>query len=136
MDEPDFLLLDEPTNHLDLDMIEWLENYLGQYSITLLMVTHDRYFLERVCSDIWELDRGKIYQYPGNYSYFLEKKAEREKNEAIEMKNLRKLLKQELAWIRKSPRARESKSSFREKRFYDIESRYDSRKAVIGQENI
>jgi len=129
--EPNFLILDEPTNHLDLQMIEWLENYLSQSHITLLMVTHDRYFLERVCDHIWELDRGQLYQYPGNYSYFLQKKSEREQNEVLEMERIRKLLKSELAWIRKAPRARESKSVHREKKFYAIESQYDDRKLTI-----
>lgn len=136
VDDPDLLILDEPTNHLDLQMIEWLENYLSKSEITLLMVTHDRYFLERVCSNIFELDRWKIYNYEWNYEYFLEKKLEREKNEELEMKRLRKLLKQELAWIRKAPRARESKSVHREKRFYEIEEQYDSRKDIIRKEKI
>ncbi len=80
---PDMLVLDEPTNHLDLDMIEWLERYLKKQHTTVLMVTHDRYFLERVCTHIIELDRGTLYEYPGNYSYFLQKKAEREEHEQI-----------------------------------------------------
>ncbi len=136
VDEPDFLILDEPTNHLDLQMIEWLEVYLSKSEITLLMVTHDRYFLERVCTNIFELDRGKLFVYDGNYEYFLNKKIDREKNEQIEMKNLRKLLKQELAWIKKAPRARASKSVHREKRFFDIEEQYDNRKSIIQKENI
>lgn len=101
--EPDFLILDEPTNHLDLEMIERLENYLCTQHVTLFMVTHDRYFLERVCTVIFELDRGNLHKYPGNYSYFLEKKAQREEHETLYMKNLRKLLKQELARMRKAP---------------------------------
>lgn len=135
-DDPDFLILDEPTNHLDLDMIEWLEHYLSKSEITLLMVTHDRYFLERVCSNIFELDRWKLYNYEWNYRYFLNKKLEREKNEALEMKNLRKLLKQELAWMKKAPRARASKSVYREKKFYEIEWKYDSSKDTIKKENV
>jgi len=134
-DKPDFLILDEPTNHLDLDMIEWLETYLCNANITLLMVTHDRYFLERVCDVILELDRGNLYKYPGNYSYFLAKKAQREEHEALYMKNLRKILKHELAWIRKAPRARASKSVHREKKFYEIEDQYDNRKALIRSES-
>ncbi len=134
-DDPDFLILDEPTNHLDLEMIEWLENYLSKSEITLLMVTHDRYFLERICSNIFELDRWKLYNYEWNYECFLSKKLEREKNEKIEMKKLRKLLKQELAWIKKAPRARASKSVHREKRFYEIEEQYDSRKDTIKKES-
>lgn len=136
VDEPDLLILDEPTNHLDLEMIEWLENYLSQSEITLLMVTHDRYFLERVCSNIFELDRGKIYNYEWNYEYFLNKKLEREHSESLEMNNLRKMLKKELAWIKKAPRARASKSVYREKRFYDIEEQYDSRKDTIRKEKV
>jgi len=134
VDEPDFLILDEPTNHLDLDMTERLENYLCTQNITLLMITHDRYFLERICTDIFELNRGKLYKYPGNYSYFLEKKAQRQEHEALYMKNQRKLLKQELAWIRKSPRARASKSIHREKKFHNIEDNYDIHKAIIQWE--
>ena len=136
VDDPDLLILDEPTNHLDLQMIEWLENYLSKSEITLLMVTHDRYFLERVCSNIFELERWKIYNYEWNYGYFLNKKIEREHSEALEMKNLRKMLKKELAWIKKAPRARASKSVHREKRFYDIEEEYDSRKDTIRKEKI
>ena len=136
VDEPDFLILDEPTNHLDLESIEWLENYLHSQNITLLMVTHDRYFLERVCSVIFELDRGQLYKYPGNYSYFLEKKMQRQEHEDIYMKKLRKQLKQELAWIRKAPRARASKSIDREKYFYKIEDKYDTQKAIVKTEKI
>ncbi|HCB51413.1 TPA: hypothetical protein DEP21_02445 [Patescibacteria group bacterium] len=132
---PPMLVLDEPTNHLDLDMIEWLERYLKKQHTTLFMVTHDRYFLERVCTDIYELDRGKIHQYSGNYSYFLEKKAQREENEKIEMHKLKQLLRKELAWIRKAPQGRQTKANFREKRFYDIEDRYDSRKEIRLQES-
>ncbi len=132
---PPMLVLDEPTNHLDLDMIERLERYLKRQHTTLLMVTHDRYFLERVCTDILELDRGKIRQYPGNYSYFLEKKAEREENEKIEMHKLKQLLRKELARIRKSPQGRQTKANFREKRFFGIEERYDSKKEIRFQED-
>jgi ATP-binding cassette subfamily F protein uup len=136
VDEPDFLLLDEPTNHLDLQMIEWLEYYLNQQEITLFMVTHDRYFLERVCSDIFELDRGKVHCYTGNYSYFLEKKAIREENEKIETYKLKQLLRKELAWIRKAPRARATKQQFRQDRFYEIEDKYDTQKEILQQESI
>ncbi len=136
VDEPDFLLLDEPTNHLDLQMIEWLEYYLNQQEITLFMVTHDRYFLERVCSDIFELDRGKIHCYTGNYSYFLEKKAIREENEKIETYKLKQLLRKELAWIRKAPRARATKQQFRQDRFFEIEEKYDSQKAILEDESM
>jgi ATP-binding cassette subfamily F protein uup len=119
------LVLDEPTNHLDLDMIQRLERYLTQHNTTLLMVTHDRYFLERVCTDIIELDRGKIHHYPGNYSYFLEKKAQREEMEKIHTHKLKQLFKKELDWIRRAPQGRQTKANFREQRFYDIQDNYE-----------
>lgn len=106
LDEPHFLILDEPTNHLDLDMIERLENYLKKSDMTLLLVTHDRYFLERVCTDIYELDRGVLHMYPGNYEQFLMKKAERYEQEAQSVHHLKMLYTEELYWIRKAPRAR------------------------------
>lgn len=136
VDEPDFLLLDEPTNHLDLEMIEWLENYFDQQNTTLLMITHDRYFLERVCTDIFELDRWKIFRYPGNYSYFLEKKAIREENEKIEIHKLKQLFTKELARIRKSPRARSTKQQFRQDRYFEIEKNYESKRDIHFQEGI
>lgn len=111
--DPDFLILDEPTNHLDLDMIEWLEEYLAQPNLTILMVTHDRYFLERVCDLIVELDKGQVYKYSGNYSDFLEKKAARAENENIELDKDRKLLKKELEWVRRQPKARSTKAKSR-----------------------
>lgn len=104
IDEPDVLILDEPTNHLDVDMIEWLEKFLTQSHLTLLMVTHDRYFLDSVCTDIIELHRGKIYTYHGNYENYLEKKSERELLEQREAHHMKQLWKAELAWMRKSPR--------------------------------
>lgn len=134
IEEPDFLILDEPTNHLDLGMIERLENYLKTQVSTLLMVTHDRYFLESVCNQIYELDRGKIHTYPGNYSYFLEKQAERKTNEAIATEKMRQLLKRELAWIRKAPRARATKQYYREKQFYELEASYDAQKELLHAE--
>ncbi len=134
VNEPDFLILDEPTNHLDLEMIEWLEKYFATQHITLLMVTHDRYFLERVCWTIWELERWKLHKYPGNYSYFLEKKAQREEYEDLYMKKLRKIHKQELARIRKAPQGRWSKSVYRENKFYEIEHYYDTNKAILQAE--
>ena len=134
IDEPEMLVLDEPTNHLDLQMIEWLENFLKTQTSTLFMITHDRYFLESVCNHIRELDRGNLYQYPGNYSYFLEKQAERKENEGIEMEKMRQLLKRELARIRKAPRARATKQHYREKEFYKLEATYDSRKDLIRSE--
>ncbi|RLA59544.1 MAG: ABC transporter ATP-binding protein [Epsilonproteobacteria bacterium] len=113
IDEPDFLILDEPTNHLDLDMIEWLEEYLRQPKLTLFIVTHDRYFLERVCNYIVELDRGALYKYSGNYSDFLIKKTTRHGNEAIETSKAQKLMRKELEWIRRAPKARGTKAKSR-----------------------
>lgn len=134
IDEPEFLILDEPTNHLDLQMIEWLENYLKTQVSTLFMITHDRYFLESVCNQIYELDRGKLYTYPGNYSYFLQKQAERKENELIETEKMRQLLKRELAWMRKAPRARGTKQRYREQEFYKLEERYDTQKELLSAE--
>jgi len=128
------LILDEPTNHLDLDMIERLERYLKVQHTTLLMVTHDRYFLERVCTDIFELHRGKIIAFPGNYSYYLEQKAIREENEKIEVHKLKQLYRQELSWIRRAPSGRQTKSNFRAGRFGNIEDRYDSKKDILFNE--
>lgn len=134
--EPDFLILDEPTNHLDLQMIERLENYLAKSNVTLLMVTHDRYFLERVCNMIFELDRASLHVYPWNYDYYLRKKAERELNESIFMHKLKRLYKRELDRVRKAPRARETKSIEREGRFYQLEKQYADRKKVVQKESI
>ncbi len=124
IEEPDFLLLDEPTNHLDVVMIEWLEDYIRRHDFTLLMVTHDRYFLENVCTDIYELEAGEIYRYPGNYSYFLEQKARRDAQEKKELHDMKQLYRKELEWMRTAPRARESKSVYRSKNFYSLESDY------------
>lgn len=124
IEEPDFLLLDEPTNHLDLQMIEWLENYIKRHDLTLLMVTHDRYFLERVCTDIYELEQWKIYRYPGNYSFFLKKKMEREQKEISDFHNMKQRYRQELNRMRTAPRGRQSKSSDREKKFYAFEKEF------------
>ena len=134
IDEPEMLILDEPTNHLDVQMIEWLENYLKTENVTLFMVTHDRYFLESVCDEIYEIERWKLYKYPANYELFLEKQSERHYNEQVEQEKLRQLLKRELEWIRKSPRARATKQHFREKEFYKIEEKYDSNKALYESE--
>lgn len=114
---PDLLLLDEPTNHLDLDMIEWLESYLASSNMTLLMVTHDRYFLEIVCNEILEIDEGKIYRYKGNFSYFLEKKVEREELEFVNREKARNLMRRELEWVRSTPKARTTKSKYRMQQF-------------------
>jgi len=134
MGNPEMLILDEPTNHLDLDMIEWLEWYLKNQRVTLLIVTHDRYFLERVCTHIFELHRGKIIVFPGNYSYYLESKAIREKNERIEVHKLKQLYRKELSWIKKSPSGRQTKSDSRSTRFDAINDRYDTLKDVVLDE--
>ena len=121
IEEPDFIILDEPTNHLDLDMIEWLENYLIKDNITILMVTHDRYFLERVCNEIIELDEKTLYRYKGNYSYFLEKKEERESIFSANVDKAKNLYRKELEWMRRMPKARGTKAKSREDAFYDTE---------------
>ncbi len=123
IEKPDFLLLDEPTNHLDLDMIEWLENYLQQSRLTIFMVTHDRYFLERVCNYIVELDWGQLYRYKGNYSDFLEKKTARHENEAVVLDKTKKLFKKELEWIRRMPLARGTKAKSRITKFEEIKEK-------------
>lgn len=120
---PDLLVLDEPTNHLDLEAIEWLENYLSGQNITLLMVTHDRYFLDNVVNLILEIDRGKLYAYKGKYAYFLEKKSEREEMLKTEVGKARNLLKKELEWMRKQPRARGTKAKYRVEAFYGIQEK-------------
>jgi ATP-binding cassette subfamily F protein uup len=117
---PDVLILDEPTNHLDLPMVEWLEGELARDSVTLLMVTHDRYFLDRVTQDILELSRQQLFHYEGNYRYFLEKKAEREANEAAAQHRAQQLMKKELDWIRRQPKARGTKAKARVEAFEDI----------------
>ncbi len=123
IDEPDMLIMDEPTNHLDIDMIEWLEDYLSGSNMTLLMVTHDRYFLDNVCTDVYELDNHKIYQYKGDYTYFLEKKAEREASAWSEVDKAKNLYYRELEWVRKMPRARGTKSKSRLDAFDDIKEK-------------
>lgn len=123
LDNPDLILLDEPTNHLDVDMIEWLEKYLMQSHITLLMVTHDRYFLDRVCNHILELHFGQIYQHKGNYSYFLEKRAEREQAFQAEVGKAKKLLKTEQEWMRRQPKARGTKAKSRIDAFYETKDK-------------
>jgi len=119
----DFLILDEPTNHLDMDIIEFLEDYLKKSRCTLFMVTHDRYFLDRVCNTILELDGGELYTYKGNYSYFLEKREERIANTAAEVTKARNLLRRELEWIRSTPCARTGKAKYRIDAFYDLKER-------------
>lgn len=121
--EPDLIVMDEPTNHLDLEAIEWLETYLAGQNITLLMVTHDRYFLDNVVNMIIELDRSKLYWYKGNYAYFLEKKSEREEMLKTEVAKARNLLKKELEWMRKQPKARGTKAKYRIEAFYDLQEK-------------
>jgi ATP-binding cassette subfamily F protein uup len=123
IEKPDFLILDEPTNHLDLETIEWLEDFLAKAQMTLLMVTHDRYFLERVTNEIIELDGGQLYKYKGNYSYFLEKKAEREQMQATEVEKARNLMRKELDWVRRQPKARGTKAKYRMDAFEDLKDK-------------
>ncbi len=125
--EPDFLILDEPTNHLDLEMIEWLESYLSYGNKTLLMVTHDRYFLDHVCKVILEIDNHTIYTYRGNYSYYLEKRQERIDNQRAEIARANNLYRKELDWMRRQPQARGHKARYREEAFYDLEARAKQR---------
>jgi ABC transport system ATP-binding/permease protein len=125
---PDLLILDEPTNHLDLEMIEWLENYFAKENITLFMVTHDRYFLERVCNEIIELDNGMIYQYKGNYSYYLNKKEERIAAEQASVDKAKNLFVKELEWMRRQPKARTTKSKSRQDDFYVIKEKASKRR--------
>ena len=128
IDEADILLLDEPTNHLDVEMIEWLEKYLSQQKITLLMVTHDRYFLENICNHILELENGQLYHHKGNYSFFLQKREERETNFDVEIQKANKLMKKELEWVRRSPKARTTKSKSRLQSFERIKEKAKSGK--------
>ncbi|MEP0986323.1 ABC-F family ATP-binding cassette domain-containing protein [Ekhidna sp.] len=123
---PDFLILDEPTNHLDLALIEWLENYLATANLTLLMVTHDRYFLDRVTNEILEIEHGKIFRYKGNYSQFLEKKAERMEMEAASIDKAKNLFKTELEWMRRQPKARGTKAKYRVDAFQDVKAKAHS----------
>lgn len=128
INKPDLLILDEPTNHLDLEMIEWLEDYFAKENITLFMVTHDRFFLERVCNEIIELDNGKIYQYKGNYSYYLQKKEERIASENASVDKAKNLFVKELDWMRRQPKARTTKSKSRQDDFYVIKEKAHSRR--------
>ncbi|MFT4170818.1 MAG: ABC-F family ATP-binding cassette domain-containing protein [Dysgonomonas sp.] len=121
--EPELIILDEPTNHLDLDMTEWLEEYLQRSRLSLLMVTHDRYFLDRVCSEIIEIDQKQIFQYKGNYSYFLEKREERMNSQNSEIDRANNLLRKELEWMRRQPQARGTKAKSRIDAFYDLEKK-------------
>tara|TARA_Y100000589_G_C27187513_1_gene643324 strand:- start:20 stop:1882 length:1863 start_codon:yes stop_codon:yes gene_type:complete len=128
LSKPDILILDEPTNHLDLEMIEWLEDYFAKTQQTLFMVTHDRYFLERVCNEIIELDHGQLYTYKGNYSYYLEKKEARIENEAAEVSKAKQLFKKELDWMRRQPKARTTKSKSRIDDFFEIKKKAHQRR--------
>ncbi|MFV8363954.1 ABC-F family ATP-binding cassette domain-containing protein [Flavobacterium sp. ZT3P35] len=128
INRPDLLILDEPTNHLDLEMIEWLESYFAKENITLFMVTHDRFFLERVCNEIIELENGKLYQYKGNYSYYLEKKEERIASENSSVDKAQNLFVKELEWMRRQPKARTTKSKSRQDDFYEIKEKAQSRR--------
>jgi ATP-binding cassette subfamily F protein uup len=138
--EPDLLILDEPTNHLDLEMIEWLEGFLGRGNKTLLMVTHDRFFLDRVCSVILELDDQTIYTYRGNYSYYLEKRQERIDNKRAEIARANNLYRTELEWMRRMPQARGHKARYREEAFYDLEriakQRIEERQIRLKSNNV
>lgn len=125
---PDLLVMDEPTNHLDLDMIEWLEDLFAKENFTLFMVTHDRYFLERVCNEIIELDEGNLYSYKGNYSYYLEKRDARIENQATETEKAKQLYKKELDWMRRQPKARTTKSKSRIEDFHEIKARAGKRR--------
>ncbi|MFT5667719.1 MAG: ATP-binding cassette subfamily F protein uup [Vicingaceae bacterium] len=127
VDEPDVFILDEPTNHLDISMIEWLEEYLAGPNISLFLVTHDRYFLSRVCNQILELDGGLGHRYTGDYEYFIEKKAEREENLTAEIGKAKNLYRKEIEWMRRMPKARATKAKSREDRFYDTEKKAKQR---------
>jgi len=127
IDDTNLLLLDEPTNHLDISMIEWLEDFLGKQRLAILMVTHDRYFLDHVCQDIIELDNSRIYNYRGTYDYYLEKKAEREYNERAEVEKAKSLYRTELEWMRRMPQARGTKARARIDAFYELEEKAHTR---------
>ena len=128
IDEPQMLILDEPTNHLDIDMIEWLENYLQRSRVTLLMVTHDRYFLDNICNRILEMDQHSIFSYSGNYNYYLEKRAERIEAQNVQVERARNLLRTELDWMRRQPQARAHKAQYRIDAFYDLQERAQQRR--------
>lgn len=133
--EPELIILDEPTNHLDLEMTEWLEDYLSRSTISILMVTHDRYFLDRVCSEILEIDRQQIFQYKGNYAYYLEKRQERVEAQNAEVEHARNLLRTELDWMRRQPQARGTKAKYRIDAFYDLEKKAKQQREA-GQVNL
>jgi ATP-binding cassette subfamily F protein uup len=130
IDLPDLLIMDEPTNHLDLDTIEWLEGFLSTQNTTILMVTHDRYFLDKVCNEIVELDRGEVFRYKGTYSYFLERKAEREQQLQASTDKARNLMKKELEWMRRQPKARGTKAKYRIDAFDDLKEKAAGKEEV------
>lgn len=130
INKPDLIILDEPTNHLDIEMIEWLEHYLTREDLTVLIVTHDRYFLDEVCTRIIELDDKKLYEYKGNFEYYVTKKAEREEIQNAEIEKARNLYRRELEWVRKMPKARTTKSKSRVDAFYDIQEKAKQRKVA------
>ena len=136
-DSPDLLILDEPTNHLDIEIVEWLENYLSKSNVTLLMVTHDRYFLDNVCNKIIEIDRKGFYFYEGNYDYYLEKREERYEALNAELLKVKNLLRTELDWMRRQPQARGSKAKYRIDNFYRLEEKskvnLNSRELTLGK---
>ena len=133
--DPELIILDEPTNHLDLEMTEWLEGYLSRANISLLMVTHDRYFLDRVCNEIIEIDRKQLYSYKGNYNYYLEKRAERIEAQNAEVERASNLLRKELDWMRRQPQARGTKAKYRIDAFYELEKRAKQQREA-GQVNL
>lgn len=133
--DPELIILDEPTNHLDLEMTEWLEGYLSRANISILMVTHDRYFLDRVCNEIIEIDRKQIYQYKGNYNYYLEKRAERVEAQNAEVERANNLLRKELDWMRRQPQARGTKAKYRIDAFYELEKKAKQQREA-GQVNL
>lgn len=126
--EPELLILDEPTNHLDLEMVEWLEDFLKRSRMALLMVTHDRYFLDRVCSDILEIDQQRLFAYKGNYSYYLEKRQERIDIQNSELTKANNLFRKELDWMRRQPQARAGKAQYRIDSFYDLEKKVKAKR--------
>ena len=132
LDQPELLMLDEPTNHLDIELIEWLEKYLDHTKVTFLMVTHDRYFMDNVCNHIWELNGGHIYHHKGNYGYYLEKKAEREEASQTELGKAKKLLRKELEWMRRSPKARTTKAKARIHAFYQLKEKASQKAEEAG----
>src|SRR5690606_24818630 len=128
------LIMDEPTNHLDIEMVEWLEYFLNQEKITLLLVTHDRYFLDEVCNEIWELDEQSLFTYKGNYAYYLEQKAARAENVQAHLDKMKNLYRKELEWMRKQPKARTTKAKSREDRFETIEAVVKQKKSDLTLE--